>query len=128
MARPPSARCEASLPHYQRHFRSSEDRNEVFDLCAVAAITSERAQADTWQPSAGHVQVPIWPGAGSYEPASRLVVAVEPSHTMIAQRPVGAGPVVQGRTEALPFRRQRFYSQIVDLNEAPTRLHKRVRC
>ena len=42
-------------------------------------------------------------GTGSYEPASRFVVAVEPSRVMIAQRPVGAAPVVQGRAEALPF-------------------------
>jgi SAM-dependent methyltransferase len=42
-------------------------------------------------------------GTGSYEPATRFVVAVEPSRTMIAQRPVGAAPVVQGRAEALPF-------------------------
>lgn len=43
-------------------------------------------------------------GAGSYEPNSRMVVAVEPSRTMIAQRPPGAAPVVQGCAEALPFR------------------------
>jgi ubiquinone/menaquinone biosynthesis C-methylase UbiE len=42
-------------------------------------------------------------GTGSYEPRSRLVVAVDPSHTMIAQRPVGAAPVVQARAELLPF-------------------------
>ncbi|MFI4868799.1 MAG: class I SAM-dependent methyltransferase [Steroidobacterales bacterium] len=43
-------------------------------------------------------------GAGSYEPDSRSVVAVEPSRTMIAQRPPGAAPVIQGYAEALPFR------------------------
>jgi SAM-dependent methyltransferase len=42
-------------------------------------------------------------GTGSYEPASRFVVAVEPSRVMISQRPVGAAPVVQGCAEALPF-------------------------
>jgi SAM-dependent methyltransferase len=42
-------------------------------------------------------------GAGSYEPGFRCVVAVEPSRTMIAQRPAGAAPVVQGCAEALPF-------------------------
>lgn len=47
-------------------------------------------------------------GTGSYEPASRFVVAVEPSVTMIAQRPIGAAPVVQGRAEALPFPDQSF--------------------
>jgi SAM-dependent methyltransferase len=42
-------------------------------------------------------------GAGSYEPRSRTVIAVEPSRTMIAQRPSGAAPVVQACAEALPF-------------------------
>jgi SAM-dependent methyltransferase len=31
------------------------------------------------------------------------VVALEPSSVMIAQRPAGAAPVVQGRAESLPF-------------------------
>ncbi len=43
-------------------------------------------------------------GSGSYEPASKSVVALEPSRTMIAQRPRGAAPVVQGVAEFLPFR------------------------
>jgi SAM-dependent methyltransferase len=43
-------------------------------------------------------------GAGSYEPQYRTVIAVEPSRTMIAQRPQGAAPVVQGCAESLPFR------------------------
>jgi SAM-dependent methyltransferase len=42
-------------------------------------------------------------GAGSYEPQSRMVIAVEPSRTMIAQRPSGAAPAVQAFAEALPF-------------------------
>ena len=43
------------------------------------------------------------PGAGSYEPRDRLVVAAEPSTTMIRQRPPGSAHVVQARAEALPF-------------------------
>jgi acetyl esterase/lipase len=35
----------------------------ILGLCAVVAIRSEAAHADTWQPSPGHTQVPIWPGA-----------------------------------------------------------------
>ena len=41
-------------------------------------------------------------GTGSYEPADRSVVAVEPSRTMIDQRPVGAAPVLQAIAEHLP--------------------------
>lgn len=42
-------------------------------------------------------------GAGSYEPGGRSLIALEPSMTMIAQRPKGAGPAICGRAEALPF-------------------------
>ena len=42
-------------------------------------------------------------GAGSYEPADRQVVALEPSPVMIAQRPAGAARVVRGSAEELPF-------------------------
>ena len=42
-------------------------------------------------------------GAGSYEPTNRAVVAVEPSVTMLAQRPPTAAPAVQAHAEALPF-------------------------
>jgi SAM-dependent methyltransferase len=42
-------------------------------------------------------------GAGSYEPSDRWVLAVEPSATMRAQRPVDAAPAISARAEALPF-------------------------
>ncbi|MGO1118117.1 class I SAM-dependent methyltransferase [Rhodovibrionaceae bacterium A322] len=42
-------------------------------------------------------------GAGSYEPRDRQVTALEPSAKMIAQRPAGAAPCVQGFAEDLPF-------------------------
>lgn len=45
----------------------------------------------------------IGAGTGSYEPA-QTVVAVEPSSVMIAQRRVGAAPVVQAVAEHLPLR------------------------
>jgi SAM-dependent methyltransferase len=47
--------------------------------------------------------VNVGAGTGSYESPQRRVVAVEPSTTMIAQRPPDAAPVVQGVAEALPF-------------------------
>ncbi len=42
-------------------------------------------------------------GAGSYEPADRIVRAVEPSSVMIAQRPESAAPCVCAAAESLPF-------------------------
>ena len=47
--------------------------------------------------------VNVGAGAGAYEPADREVLAVEPSETMIAQRPPGAAPVVQASAENLPL-------------------------
>jgi hypothetical protein len=43
--------------------------------------------------------VNVGAGAGAYEPADLDVVAVEPSETMIAQRPPGAAPVVKAQAE-----------------------------
>jgi ubiquinone/menaquinone biosynthesis C-methylase UbiE len=43
-------------------------------------------------------------GTGSYEPRSPTVVAVEPSRTMIEQRPVDPATVIRARAEWLPFR------------------------
>ena len=47
--------------------------------------------------------VNIGAGTGSYEPSDRKVIAVEPSTTMIAQRPRGSAPVLQATAEALPL-------------------------
>lgn len=48
--------------------------------------------------------VNVGAGSGSYEPADRRVVAIEPALLMIAQRPASAAPCVRGRAEALPLR------------------------
>ncbi|ADG73254.1 Methyltransferase type 11 [Cellulomonas flavigena DSM 20109] len=42
-------------------------------------------------------------GSGSYEPADRWVLAVEPSAAMRAQRPAGAAPALDATAEHLPF-------------------------
>jgi hypothetical protein len=47
-------------------------------------------------------------GTGSYEPAAREVIAVEPSQTMIEQRPAGSAPVTQASAEYLPFEDDSF--------------------
>jgi SAM-dependent methyltransferase len=47
--------------------------------------------------------VNVGAGTGSYEPANRHVVAVEPSAVMLTQRPTGAAPAVRAVAEALPF-------------------------
>jgi SAM-dependent methyltransferase len=52
--------------------------------------------------------VNVGAGAGSYEPADRSLVSVEPSRHMIEQRRPGAAPVIQAAAEALPFSDGRF--------------------
>ena len=47
--------------------------------------------------------VNVGAGAGSYEPADRCVLAIEPSAAMIGQRPEGSAPAVLGSVEALPL-------------------------
>jgi SAM-dependent methyltransferase len=50
----------------------------------------------------------IGAGTGSYESAAREVTAVEPSQTMIEQRPTGSAPAVQAFAEELPFEDDSF--------------------
>lgn len=52
--------------------------------------------------------VNVGAGTGSYEPAGRYVLAVEPSGAMIAQRPPGAAPALQAHAENLPIADQQF--------------------
>ena len=47
-------------------------------------------------------------GAGSYEPTDRMVVAVEPSETMIRQRPANRVAIVRGSAMDLPFKDDAF--------------------
>lgn len=42
-------------------------------------------------------------GAGSYEPRDRIVVAVEPSASMRAERPADRVPAIDGTADRLPF-------------------------
>lgn len=59
--------------------------------------------------------VNVGAGAGSYEPVDRQVVGVEPSLTMIRQRPPTAAAVVQGYAEALPFKEKSFAASMAVL-------------
>ncbi len=52
--------------------------------------------------------VNIGAGTGSYEPDDRYVLAVEPSTTMIRQRPAGSPPALQASAENLPIADAQF--------------------
>ena len=59
--------------------------------------------------------VNVGAGTGNYEPADRLVLAVDPAVSMLAQRPPTSGPAVLGAAEALPFPDQSFEASLAIL-------------
>jgi len=69
--------------------------------------------------------VNVGAGAGSYEPRDLEVTAVEPSETMIDQRPEGAAPVVRASAEELPFEDGSFDAAMVVLSDHHWRDHDR---
>jgi SAM-dependent methyltransferase len=71
-------------------------RRRTSDPRIAAAILSALGDA----PSV----VNVGAGTGSYEPTDRAVVAIEPSMTMIKQRPPGAAPAIRAVAESLPLR------------------------
>ena len=93
-AEPDIGSMTATTPAYDRIGRSyARHRRPDRRIAArmVGALADARSVID------------VGAGTGSYEPRDRLVVAVEPSWVMIAQRASAAPPVVRGNAEALPF-------------------------
>jgi acetyl esterase/lipase len=56
----------------------------------VMALGGDRVQADTWQPSAGHTQIPIWPGAAPDGPPVPGPETVTVSKGLLAGKPATA--------------------------------------
>lgn len=80
----------------------------LYDLIGAGYARQRRADrrwAATIHSALGDAKTVLNVGAGpgSYEPADRFVLALEPSRRMITQRAVGAAPVVQGVAGELPF-------------------------
>lgn len=75
----------------------------------VTRGTDPRIAARIWA-ALGDAQtvLNVGAGTGSYEPADRDVIAVEPSTLMRAQRPAGAAVCVAGTADKLPFADQSF--------------------
>ncbi|MGA8145183.1 MAG: alpha/beta hydrolase [Candidatus Acidiferrales bacterium] len=64
----------------------------IFALCAVSAFGSLSAQKSVWQPSPGHTQVPIWPGAA---PDAQPVAGPEDDATTVTDSLVAGRPWIQ---------------------------------
>jgi SAM-dependent methyltransferase len=70
---------------------------------AVTRQADPRVGAQISQALAGSGSVVnIGAGTGSYEPA-QTIAAIEPSQTMISQRPAGAAPAIQAAAEHIPL-------------------------
>ena len=69
----------------------------IFALWVGFAFGGLSAQTPAWQPSPGHTQVPIWPGAvPDARPAAGPEVATTDKDFLVAGRPVvGVGKVSQ---------------------------------
>lgn len=64
-------------------------RSFTIAFCLLAPLGAPRAQTSAWQPSPGHVQLPVWPGA---VPDARPAAAPEtatrrPNEHLVAGRP-----------------------------------------
>ena len=66
------------------------------------------AEAITQALGAARTVINVGAGTGSYEPADRIVTAVEPSIEMIRKRRQPAAAVVQASADALPFADKAF--------------------
>jgi len=97
----------------RRSSAAGADGTTRYDTIGVD-YASRRREEPTWaraiQEALGDAAsvVNVGAGTGNYEPRDREVVAVEPSTTMLAQRPRDAAPAVRGCAEALPFADRAF--------------------
>ena len=75
----------------------------------VTRRTEPRIAAQVWTALGdARTVLNVGAGTGSYEPADRQVVAVEPSAVMRSQRPPDAAPCLAAAAERLPFEDQSF--------------------
>jgi SAM-dependent methyltransferase len=81
-----------------------------FDYDTLGAVYSQQRRADPRIEALVHAALAdartvlnVGAGAGSYEPADRYVLAVEPSAAMRAQRPPHLAPAINAVAEALPL-------------------------
>lgn len=86
-------------PSYER-IGAGYDRARRTEFRIAAQVDAALAESRT--------VLNVGAGTGSYEPADREVIAVEPSAEMIAQRPPGSARVIRGSAERLPFEDDSF--------------------
>lgn len=83
--------------------------DEIGSTYTVTRRTEPRIAAQVWAALGdARTVVNVGAGTGSYEPTDRIVVAVEPSAVMRAQRQAGSAPSVGAVADRLPFEDQSF--------------------
>jgi SAM-dependent methyltransferase len=101
----------AALAHARRP--PEEEHSVLYDTIGTTYTetrhTEPRIAAQLWA-ALGDAQtvLNVGAGTGSYEPADRYVLGVEPSELMRSQRARGAAPCLAGSAESLPFDDQSF--------------------
>jgi SAM-dependent methyltransferase len=96
----------------------SVDYDRVGATYTATRRTEPRIAARLWAALGGaRTVLNVGAGTGSYEPSDRVVVAVEPSPVMAAQRPPGAAPVVRAVAEDLPFHDGSFDAAMAVLSD-----------
>lgn len=92
---------DKSIPHY-----NYDTEGKTY---AIGRRNDARIASQLWQKlNPGQSLLNIGAGAGSYEPVDTDLVALEPSTTMIRQRPEASACCVQGCAEQLPFANHSF--------------------
>jgi SAM-dependent methyltransferase len=86
---------------------------QLYDAIGTAYVatrrTDPRIAAQIWAALGdARTVLNVGAGTGSYEPADRDVIALEPSALMRSQRPPGAAPCVAGSAGNLPFADRSF--------------------
>jgi SAM-dependent methyltransferase len=83
---------------------SSQLYDTIGATYTVTRRTEPRIAAQIWAGFGdARTVLNVGAGTGSYEPADRYVLAVEPSALMRSQRPADAAPCLVGSAENLPF-------------------------
>lgn len=87
--------------------------NQLYDTIGatytVTRRTEPRIAAALWAALGdARTVLNVGAGTGSYEPADRDLIAVEPSALMRAQRPANAAPCLAAAADSLPFEDQSF--------------------
>jgi SAM-dependent methyltransferase len=104
MIEPPSRMSLVAAPNQQQRV-ANPAAYDVFGLSYTATRATDPRIAALIHRALGDATtvLNVGAGTGSYEPHDRYVLAVDPSITMLAQRPPGSPLAIQAAAEALPL-------------------------